>query len=98
MKTWIRDNWLLYLLAAVATLFFVATTPNAYAQDKIVQEEDTVSYKKKTSIDFSDVTIKGELTKPEGAYVGVRKDIKFKNFIKVRANFRDKIAESADNI
>ncbi|MEE2836936.1 MAG: hypothetical protein VYB65_13035 [Myxococcota bacterium] len=69
----------------------------AVAQD-VVQEEDTVSYRKKTSIDFSDVNISGELTKPEGAYVGVRKNIKFKNFIKVRANFRDKLSDSVDNI
>ena len=45
----------------------------AVAQD-VIQEEDTVSYRKKTSIDFSDVNISGELTKPEGAYVGVRKE------------------------
>ena len=69
----------------------------AIAQD-VIQEEDTVSYRKKTSIDFSDVNISGELTKPEGAYVGVRKNIKFKNFIKVRANFRDKLSDSVDNI
>ena len=69
----------------------------AMAQDSI-QEDDKVSYRKKTSIDFSDVNISGELTKPEGAYVGVRKNIKFKNFIKVRANFRDKLSDSADNI
>ena len=36
----------------------------------------------KTTIAFSDMTIDGELVKPEGAFVGVRKDIKFKNFIK----------------
>ena len=69
----------------------------AIAQD-VIQEEDSVSYRKKTSIDFSDVNISGELTKPEGAYVGVRKNIKFKNFIKVRANFRDKLSDSVDNI
>ena len=77
------------------SLLFVAVP--AVAQDTI-QEEDTVSYRKKTSIDFSDVNISGELTKPEGAYVGVRKNIKFKNFIKVRATFRDKLSDSADNI
>lgn len=81
----------------LALLIALLWASHVYADD-VVQQEDTVTYKKKTSIDFSDVTIKGELTKPEGAYVGVRKDIKFKNFIKVRANFRDKLAESADNI
>ena len=79
----------------VLSLLFAAAP--AVAQDTI-QEEDRVSYRKKTSIDFSDVNISGELTKPEGAYVGVRKNIKFKNFIKVRANFRDKLSDSVDNI
>ena len=61
-----------------------------------MQEADKTIYKK-TSIDFSDVNISGELTKPEGAYVGVRKNVKFR-FIKVRQNFRPEIFASADNI
>ena len=89
-----RNDTLLIILAAVLSLVFATS---AYSQD-VVQQEDKITYKKKTSIDFSDKMIEGELTKPEGAFVGVRKDIKFKNFIKIRANFRDKIAESADNI
>ena len=89
-----RNDTLLIILAAVLSLVFATS---AYSQD-VVQQEDKITYKKKTSIDFSDKMIEGELTKPEGAFVGVRKDIKFKNFIKIRANFRDKLAESADNI
>ena len=92
MRVW--NDTLLIILAAVLALVFATA---AYSQDA-VQEEDKISYKKKTTIDFSDKTIEGELVKPEGAFVGVRKDIKFKNFIKVRANFRDKLAESSDNI
>ena len=83
------------LLALFLALVFATT---AYGQDAVQQEEDKITYKKKTTIDFSDKTIEGELVKPEGAFVGVRKDINFKNFIKVRANFRDKLAESSDNI
>ena len=93
MKLPINDLGII-LLALFLSLIFAT---KSYAQD-VVQEEDKITYKKKTSIDFSDKTIEGELVKPEGAFVGVRKDIKFKNFIKVRANFRDKLAESADNI
>ena len=88
------NDMMLILLAMLIALIFAST---AYAQDA-VQQEDKISYRKKTTIDFSDKTIEGELVKPEGAFVGVRKDIKFKNFIKVRANFRDKLAESSDNI
>jgi hypothetical protein len=81
----------------ILAISLLLTAAPAVAQDS-VQEEDKVSYRKKTSIDFSDVNISGELTKPEGAYVGVRKNIRFKNFIKVRANFRDKLSDSVDNI
>jgi hypothetical protein len=81
----------------ILAISLLLTAAPAVAQDA-VQEEDRISYRKKTSIDFSDVNISGELTKPEGAYVGVRKNIKFKNFIKVRANFRDKLSDSVDNI
>ncbi len=93
MKLPINDLGIILLALFLALLF----ATKSYGQD-VVQQEDKITYKKKTSIDFSDKMIEGELTKPEGAFVGVRKDIKFKNFIKIRANFRDKIAESADNI
>jgi len=85
------------MIRILALLMALLWATHVYAGD-VVQQEDSVTYKKKTSIDFSDVTIKGELTKPAGSYVGVRKGIKFKNFIKVRANFRDKLPESSDNI
>jgi len=94
MKRSISDVGIILLALFLALIF----TTTAYSQDAIQQEEDKITYKKKTSIDFSDKMIEGELTKPEGSFVGVRKDIKFKNFIKVRANFRDKLAESSDNI
>ena len=93
MKLPINDIGIILLALFLALIF----ATKSYAQDA-VQEEDKISYKKKTTIDFSDKTIEGELVKPEGAFVGVRKDIKFKNFIKIRANFRDKLSESADNI
>ena len=83
-------------LFAVLIGIGMGATP-AVAQD-VIQEADKTIFKKKTSIDFSDVNISGELTKPEGAYVGVRKNVKFKNFIKVRQNFRPEIFASADNI
>jgi RNase P/RNase MRP subunit p29 len=60
------------------------------------QESDKVVYKKKTVIDFSDVTIEGELVKPEGSYIVNRKKTKFKNLIKVRANFRPELTKSVD--
>ena len=94
MRSRWHDMWI-YLAAIILAM---ALASNAYGQDAIQQEEDKIIYKKKMNIDFSETAIEGELTKPEGSYLGVRKNIKFKNFIKIRSNFRDKIAHSSDNI
>lgn len=74
-------------------------TQGAFAQEeKVVQESDKVTYKKKTIIDFSDVTIQGELTKPEGSYVLNRKKTAFKSLLKIRANFLPELFNSTDNL
>src|SRR5947209_4968171 len=63
-----------------------------------VQEKDQVLYKKKTVIDFSDVTIQGELTKPEGSYILNRKKAKFKLLIRVRETFHPEMMRSVDHL
>ncbi|MFO0726781.1 MAG: hypothetical protein U1E65_23540 [Myxococcota bacterium] len=68
----------------------------ALAQEE--QQPDKVEYKKKTIIDFSDVTIQGELTKPEGAYVLNRKKTSFKTLLKIRGNFLPELMNSTDNL
>jgi hypothetical protein len=85
-----------YLIAALLALVFLMSSAAKSAEPE--REDAKVVYKKKTSIDFSDVNIEGELVKPTGTYIGIRKQIGFGNFIKVRANFRDKLSDSADNI
>lgn len=65
----------------------------AVAQDVIVEEDRTV-YQKKTVIDFSDVNIEGELTKPEGSYIKNRKKTRFRNLIELRGNFRPELQRS----
>lgn len=62
------------------------------------QEADKLVYKKKTVIDFSDVTIEGELTKPEGSYLVNRKKTKFKNLIQVRGDFKDELQKSMHHL
>jgi len=74
----------------------------AVAQDntevKIIQEEDRTVYRKKTVIDFTDVTVEGELTKPEGSYLLNRKKTDFQSLIKVRDNFDPELQKSVDNL
>ena len=90
------NNMYTYLIAALLALVFLMSSAAKATEPE--REDDKVVFKKKTSIDFSDVNIEGELVKPTGTYIGIRKQIGFGNFIKVRANFRDKLSDSADNI
>lgn len=59
---------------------------------------DAVSYKKKTIIDFSDVLIEGELTRPEGSYVVSRKQSSFSKLIQVRENFVPELLSSPNQL
>ena len=70
----------------------------AFAQDNVVHEADKTVYKKKTVIDFNDVTLEGELTKPEGSYILNRKKTRFGSLIKLRDNFNDELRRSSDNL
>jgi hypothetical protein len=75
-----------------------AQDEGAEPTDKVVQEGDVTKFKKKTVIDFSDVTIQGELTKPEGSYLLNRKRTNFKSLLKTRTNFLPELFNSTDNL
>ena len=65
----------------------------------LAQEEDrTVTYKKKTEIDFEGVDISGELVKPQGALLFDRKRASFNPLIKLRADFNPEISTSLTEI
>ena len=55
-------------------------------------------YKKKTVVDFNDVTLEGELTKPEGSYLVDKKKARFSSLIKLRDNFLPELQKSVDNL
>jgi len=93
-------------LAATVAVVGLWGAPAAMAQDpgpakdtvKIIQEEDRTVFRKKTVIDFTDVAVEGELTKPEGSYVLHRKKTDFQSLIKVRENFDPELQKSVDNL
>lgn len=70
----------------------------AVADEKVIHEEDKTVYKKKTVVDFNDVTLEGELTKPEGSYLVDRKKARFSSLIKLRDNFLPELQKSVDNL
>ena len=65
---------------------------------KVVQEADKVVVRKRTVIDFNDVTVEGELTKPEGSYLMNRNKTRFQSLIKLRKDFNPELQKSADNL
>lgn len=80
-------------LLAIGVPFTVAR-----AEEKVIQEPDKTIVRKKTVIDFTDVAVEGELTKPEGSYVTDRNKTRFKSLVKVRDNFLPEIQKSVDNL
>jgi hypothetical protein len=80
----------------------------AFAQDtkakddpkgpRVVQEADKIVIRKRTVIDFNDVTVEGELTKPEGSYLLNRNKTRFQSLIRLRDNFNPELQKSADNL
>ncbi len=94
------------ILAALLAVFALSALPAA-AQDKadpapggkrVIQEADKVVVRKRTVIDFNDVTVEGELTKPEGSYLLNRNKTRFQSLIKLRDNFNPELQKSADNL
>ncbi len=86
-----------WMLAVTVAVVGVVAAP-AFAQDKVIQEEDRTVFRKKTVIDFTDVSVEGELTKPEGSYSISKKKTRFDSLIKVRDNFNPELQKSVDNL
>ena len=82
--------------AFVALAVLVAAP--ALAEEKVIQEADRTVYRKKTVIDFTDVSVEGELTKPEGSYSVSKKKTRFDSLIKVRTDFNPELKQSVDNL
>jgi hypothetical protein len=81
--------------AVLGSLFFGGV---ALAEDKVIHEEDKTIFKKKTVVDFNDVTLEGDLTKPEGSYLVDKKKARFSSLIKLRADFMPELQKSVDNL
>ncbi len=76
----------------------VTLSVSAFAEEKVVREADKTVFRKKTVVDFTDVAVEGELTKPEGTYALSRKRTRFDRLIRVRDNFVPELQKSVDNL
>ena len=82
----------------IAVLTMAALPVLAQGKVNVIQEADKTVVRKKTVIDFTDVAVEGELTKPEGTYSISKKKTSFKSLIKVRDNFVPELQKSVDNL
>lgn len=57
---------------------------------------DEVVYARRTVIDFSALTLTGEVERPAGSYVTARKKPKFRTLIRVRGGFLPELLRSPD--
>src|SRR5689334_16477523 len=85
-------------LILIAALSLPAIAAEEKPGVKVVQEPDKVVVRKRTVIDFNDVTVEGELTRPEGSYVLNRNRTRFPSLIRLRDNFNPELQKSADNL
>jgi len=79
-------------LLALSFLLGVAAAP------AMAQEDRKIVYKKRTEIDFEDVSVEGELKKPHGAYLLDRRRGNFNPLIKIRTDFNEEIYRSVDEV
>ena len=84
--------------AAAALTVGMGWASTAQAQGQGIRQSDQTVYKKKTVIDFNDLTITGELTKPQGSYLLNRKKSRFRSLLKYRGNFLPELFNSTDNL
>lgn len=79
----------------VLSLFAVT----AAAEDKvrIVQEADRTVVRERTTVDFTEANIEGELTKPEGSFVLERSRSELPNLLTVRNDFAFELHRSVDH-
>ena len=86
------------LIVVLATLVSGAALAQGKEGGDAVQEADKTVFRKKTVIDFTDVAVEGDLTKPEGTYTLSKKKTRFSSLIKVRQNFIPELRDSKDNL
>lgn len=77
----------------VLSLLGLMSAGPAFAQQSKVEKD-----KRKTSIDFEDELIQGEVKKPELFYLLQKKQFNFKRLIKLREDFLPEMRRTSDDI
>lgn len=99
-RRWLTSMPCAGVLAAALTLTAGAVRAEERTPSPDAAEAGTpaVVYEKKTVLDFSDVTLEGELTRPEGSYLLNRKRARFGSLVQLRGDFLPELQQSIDNL
>lgn len=81
-----------FVFALVAIAISMVVMNSAYAKD------DSDKEKRRTSINFEDELIEGEVKKPELFYLLQKKQFNFKRLIKLRENFLPEMRRTAEDL
>lgn len=84
--------------SAIAVALLAASLAYGQPAETVVREPDKVIVRQKTVVDFSQVEIAGELTKPEGSYAIVKRKAAFDTLVKVRDNFAREMRKSVEQL
>ena len=60
--------------------------------------DGNVQFKAKTTYDFDDDVVEGDMVRPDGEFVDSRKAAKHSSLIKIRENFIPEMLKSAEDI
>lgn len=101
----VRSNAVKLILLTAFSLLMFNLGSNAFADDETPAPPAAKPAssakngdKKKTSIDFEDELVEGELKKPELFYLLQKKQFNFKRLIKLREDFLPEMRRDADEI
>lgn len=87
-----------YVMATLVALGVMGAASAAMAQENVIREADRTVYKQRTLVDFNDVTLEGELAKPEGTYLHSHRTARFSTLINYRSSFVPELQKSVDNL
>jgi len=79
-------------------LFLLLVPALAGAQSPPPEPKPTVTYEKRTEINFEDDTIDGDLKRPDGEYVEARRKVDHSNLIRIREDWREKVLQASGEL
>jgi len=88
-------------MRTLAFLMLLALPAVPLAQDKgqpAPEAKPTVTYEKRTEINFEDDTIDGDLKRPDGEYVESRRKVAHSNLIRIREDWREKVMQASGEL